>query len=203
MSMLRRIWRAITRPTGFVGRDLEGNSFYERPTPHPSGRTRRVVKYRRPEDQWLYIGGGRRLPIQWSAWLSHTRPTPPTLQELQVDLIRQQRVHHNAEMIKAADEMEREEQRRLLQAGATTKKAITLGIEPTSSGNENTSSKGKDPSTMGAPAGGPLALTQEPLCPSPTKKLASKLLPTTGPDEYKPESWSPRVSVQRGQQREG
>ncbi|KAK1230708.1 hypothetical protein PQX77_006194 [Marasmius sp. AFHP31] len=160
MSFLRRVWRAITRPTGFVGRDLEGNSYYERPSHNPS-RAKRIVKYRRPEDQWLYIGGGKRLAVQWSAWLSHTRANPPTMQELQMDMLRQQRLQHNVQLIQARDEAERREQQMML-------------------------SQSK-PAEVEAPRRQPQP-----------EQPASKPLPTTGSDEYKPESWSPRTSIQRG-----
>ncbi|KAJ8085902.1 hypothetical protein PM082_004721 [Marasmius tenuissimus] len=165
MSFLRRVWRAITRPTGFVGRDLEGNSYYERPGHNPN-RAKRVVKYRRPEDQWLYIGGGKRLAVQWSAWLSHTRANPPTMQELQLDMLRQQRLQHNVQLIQARDEAERREQQTLSQSR---------------------------PAEVEAPAE-----PQRQRQPEKPEKPASKPLPTTGSDEYKPESWSPRTSVQRG-----
>jgi hypothetical protein len=63
-------------------------------------RKKRIVEYCDPEDVWKYIGGGKRLPgmfltfflygphhmfdtcitVQWSAWLTHTRPDPPSLE---------------------------------------------------------------------------------------------------------------------------
>ncbi|KAL0575366.1 hypothetical protein V5O48_006617 [Marasmius crinis-equi] len=186
MSLIRRIWRAITRPTGFVGRDLEGNSFYERAGANSSGRTRRIVKYRRAEDQWMYIGGQRRLPIQWTSWLSHTRANPPTLQELQLDLLRQQRVQQNVAMIQAADDAERREQQMLLQAGPTITEAAS---QPQAERQDPSPSPAQSQSVN-------LAAVEHP--PASSKKAPSKPLPQTGPDEYKPESWSPRVAVQRG-----
>ncbi|KAF9268385.1 hypothetical protein L218DRAFT_918971 [Marasmius fiardii PR-910] len=197
--MLRRIWKAITRPTGFIGRDLEGNSFYERPSTHPSGRTRRIVKYRRAEDQWLYIGGRRRLAIQWSAWLSHTRAHPPTMQELQVDLMRQQRVQQNAEMIRAADEAERQEQQRLIQEGAGS--TMNSGVNPESREASSTPTGSGNLSFVKTGAPGRLTPIQETRIDPPSSAQTtphSKPLPKTGPDEYKPESWAPKTSVQRG-----
>ncbi|KAJ3935805.1 MAG: hypothetical protein NXY57DRAFT_988176 [Lentinula lateritia] len=82
-SLFRTIWRNLWHPTGFVGRDLEGNSYYEKSNPLKSAgyaRSKRSVKYRNPDDMWKYIGGSNRLPIQWSAWLAHTRPNPPSIQ---------------------------------------------------------------------------------------------------------------------------
>jgi NADH dehydrogenase [ubiquinone] 1 alpha subcomplex assembly factor 2 len=56
---------------------------------------------------WAYVASGKRLPVQWSAWLTHTRPDPPSIEELQADLARQQRVKLNAAILEARDEAER------------------------------------------------------------------------------------------------
>ncbi|TFK34471.1 hypothetical protein BDQ12DRAFT_689665 [Crucibulum laeve] len=110
MSIISRIWNAVRNPVRYVGRDLEGNRFYEAPssTDDPR-RTKRTIQYRDQEEVWKYIGGGKRLPIQWSSWLTHTRPYPPSLEELQADLARQHRVLMNAAMIEARDEEERKQ----------------------------------------------------------------------------------------------
>ncbi|KAF8345311.1 hypothetical protein F5887DRAFT_951833 [Amanita rubescens] len=103
MSFLRRIWQSIRSPRIYTGRDFEGNRFYEHPATSPDQRTRREVQYRQPDDMWDYIGGGKRLPAQWSSWLTHTRQYPPTFEELQADFDRQQRVKMNAALIDARD----------------------------------------------------------------------------------------------------
>ncbi|KAF9568675.1 hypothetical protein CPC08DRAFT_678969 [Agrocybe pediades] len=118
MSFLSRLWNAVRRPVKYVGRDLEGNIFYEAPSPNDPSRPKRTVEYYGPEAVWKYVGGGKRLPIQWSAWLTHTRKHPPTLQELQMDLERQQRVLANAAMIEARDRAEAEEMLRIRQRDA-------------------------------------------------------------------------------------
>jgi len=79
-------------------------------------------------------------PVQWSAWLTHTRRHPPTLevsifftyflsrlslnqkkkQELEADLNRQRRVLSNALVIEARDQAEAEEMKRIRQHGALT-----------------------------------------------------------------------------------
>ncbi|KAH7922763.1 hypothetical protein BV22DRAFT_1037136 [Leucogyrophana mollusca] len=108
MSLLKRLWQRVARPTYFVGRDLEGNKYFEFPgTSNDFGRTKRTVKYRRNEDMWAYVANGKRLPVQWSAWLTHTRPNVPTIQELQADVARQQRVRMNAAILEARDQEER------------------------------------------------------------------------------------------------
>lgn len=69
---------------------------------------------------WHYIGRQRSLPgtpyksymgvhalsvyaVQWTAWLSHTRAEPPSLQELQRDIFRRQRLMQNVAQIEARD----------------------------------------------------------------------------------------------------
>ncbi|QRV76050.1 transport protein [Ceratobasidium sp. AG-Ba] len=47
-------------------------------------------------------------PVQWTSWLSHTRPDPPTLQELEADILRRQRLQDNVRAIEAREREERE-----------------------------------------------------------------------------------------------
>jgi len=94
------------RKTGYVGKDLDGNRYYEYINPVLDGRTRRVVKYRRGVEVWEYVSGMRRLPAQWTAWLSHTRQRYPTIQELTADAARIELTRRNAAILeeKAAKE---------------------------------------------------------------------------------------------------
>ncbi|KAK0470498.1 hypothetical protein IW261DRAFT_1676410 [Armillaria novae-zelandiae] len=181
MSFVSRIWRLIRHPTGFVGRDLEGNMFFERQNPLPEARrTKRTVKYRN-DDMWLYIGGPKRLPVQWSAWLSHTRQNPPTLQELQIDLARQERVLRNAALIEARD---REEHLRMssgLEPGAISQASDTPLELPQEHSGETASSVSSPP-------------------PIPAREESdAKSLPTMpSQDKYEPEPWTPKARL-RGQ----
>lgn len=99
--------------------------------------------------------------VQWSAWLTHTRPDPPTTeasvtppnvikfilnhflnhfyvnffsltQELQSDLIRQQKVKMNAAILEAKDQEERAQRERLV---APSHHSETEGLSPSSSQN--------------------------------------------------------------------
>ncbi|KAJ7158375.1 hypothetical protein C8R43DRAFT_1234308 [Mycena crocata] len=106
MSFLRRIVQRFRGPTYFVGRDLEGNRYYEQPSLLDDPRPRRSVKYSGSEDMWKYVGGNKRLAVQWSSWLTHTRPDPPTLEELNADLIRQERMRRNVALLDARDQEE-------------------------------------------------------------------------------------------------
>ncbi|KAG2154289.1 uncharacterized protein EDB93DRAFT_1102419 [Suillus bovinus] len=112
MSIVRRLWQRILKPTYFVGKDMEGNKYFEYPNAN-NGRSKRTVKYRKSEDMWAYVASGKRLPVQWSSWLTHTRSDPPSMGELQADLARQQRVKLNAAILEAKDEAERAIRERL------------------------------------------------------------------------------------------
>ncbi|KAF5389658.1 hypothetical protein D9757_004114 [Collybiopsis confluens] len=187
-SWLRAIYRKIRHPTGFAGWDLEGNAYYERANPLSSAgysRTKRSVKYRHPDDMWNYIGGSKRLPIQWSAWLAHTRVGPPTIQELQMDLSRQQRVQENAALIEASFQQERA-QMRLLESNQSDVRSEEM---PSISTADSRSSEV-------APKMLPLTTENTPSASDARQRASS--LPKTGSDEYQPESWTPKLGVKRG-----
>jgi len=110
MTIVKNFWRALTGRRYLVGRDLQGNEYFEYPHTAGSGdfgRQKRQVKYLKESNAWP---GFASLPIQWHSWLSHTRPNPPTLDELQADLMRQQRVKAKALMIEERDREERNRQ---------------------------------------------------------------------------------------------
>jgi len=187
MSFLKRFLRSIYRSRHFVGRDLEGNRFYEYPSLGDDFlRTRRRVQY---EDMWDYVGGARRLPVQWVSWLSHTRSDPPTLEELRADLERQQRVLHNAAVIQARDQ---EERARIAAASApegneyssrSTSQDVRTGKQDPSryiSGGLERPSSENDPRHASQPSHGPQ-------------------LPPIGKDrDWQPEAWTPQTTRRRG-----
>ncbi|KAK0203579.1 hypothetical protein DFS33DRAFT_1332569 [Desarmillaria ectypa] len=188
MSFFSRIWKLIRHPTGFVGRDLEGNMFFEHRNQLPEARrTKRTVKYCNPGDMWLYIGGPKRLPVQWSAWLSHTRPDPPTIQELQIDLARREKVLRNAALIEARDREEHQRMSAGLEPGAIPSQAAqTLGTRL---------GQPQLPSEHGETTGS----ASSPLHVPAREEAVAKPLPTMpSQDKYEPESWAPRTRL-RGQ----
>ncbi|OAX42600.1 hypothetical protein K503DRAFT_853832 [Rhizopogon vinicolor AM-OR11-026] len=135
------------------------------------GRSKRTVKYRRNEDMWAYVASGKRLPVQWSAWLTHTRPDPPTTEELQADLARQRRVKMNAAILEAKDQKERANRARLV---APSLHSETEKEAPSASQNVSTNQKLERPESDHRPG----QQTRDPWAE------ASK-----GTDE--PQSWSP------------
>ncbi|KAN0116207.1 hypothetical protein V8E52_006264 [Russula decolorans] len=187
MSVLRRVLGTIFRPRHFVGKDLEENRFYEYPSlSNDPLRTRRRVQYRVYEDMWCYIGGARRLPVQWVSWLSHTRTAPPTLEELRADLERQRRVLKNAAIIQAKDQEER---------------ALLAGVEDPHPSTLQATRTGEKDSTLS-----PSDVLEAPPPASHTHdvKRASQPphspgLPPIGKDrDWQPESWTPQATRRRG-----
>ncbi|KAI0356095.1 hypothetical protein OH77DRAFT_1495841 [Trametes cingulata] len=190
MSFLFRLLRRLRSSRGFVGRDLEGNQYFEYPNVHGDSRPRRIVKYAEGRDMWEYVGGQKRLPVQWTAWLAHTRPHPPTLEELQGDLERQRRILFNVALIEAR---EREEAARI--AASQQPAAPHLQEPPVQTGEpageqaaperaeERASQPGRTESQQAAERSQPPAGQPSPWKPPP-------------PDE--PHSWQPRASVRRG-----
>ncbi|CAE6533416.1 unnamed protein product [Rhizoctonia solani] len=111
--LFSRLWAAWRRQSRyFVGEDLEGNRYYEIPTKRTDlvRPTRRVEYNATSHDVTQNANRARQLSVQWTSWLSHTRPDPPRIQELQADILRRQRLQHNVRMIEARDREERERQ---------------------------------------------------------------------------------------------
>jgi NADH:ubiquinone oxidoreductase subunit len=90
----------------FVGHDLQGNMYFEEPM------IKRGINF--PRRSVIYQDGRNHLsqydpdsiPVQWQAWMRHTRLDPPTLQELQLDLQRQAVTELN---VKKLEEKEKQE----------------------------------------------------------------------------------------------
>ncbi|KZO94199.1 hypothetical protein CALVIDRAFT_600125 [Calocera viscosa TUFC12733] len=102
--MLGFLKRVITWPWGksryLAGYDLQGNKFYEHPGRAAlSGRTRRTVEYRKRLSHAEYVYEQRNLPVQWQAWLSRLRETPPSLEELQNERLRITQLRENVAQI--------------------------------------------------------------------------------------------------------
>ncbi|BEI86252.1 hypothetical protein CcaverHIS002_0605390 [Cutaneotrichosporon cavernicola] len=105
-----------------IGHDLAGNRYYELPNP-VGGRTKRTVEYADSPTSYAYSSpedyrrGTAQLPVQWTAWMSHTRATPPSMDELRKDAARQAALRVRVAMIEAREKAERIEQGYLLPDG--------------------------------------------------------------------------------------
>ncbi|EIW55209.1 uncharacterized protein TRAVEDRAFT_74104 [Trametes versicolor FP-101664 SS1] len=198
MSFLTRLFRKLRNPRGFVGRDLEGNQFFEIPGIYDDPRrTKRVVKYGHGRDMWAYIGGKKRLAVQWTAWLTHTRHHPPTEEELLADLDRQRRVLFNAAIIAARDQEEAARITASQQATVSHFQAAPLRQDAELPKGEAP----KDETPAAASAAAPL---QPPEATSVEQKAerqeppAEQFSPWKKPLSDEPHTWQPRASVRRG-----
>ncbi|KAK8854548.1 hypothetical protein IAR55_003287 [Kwoniella newhampshirensis] len=117
LTAVRRLLPFGRRPDGLVGHDLQGNRYFEIPNP-AGGRMKRFVEYRKNRDLSEYTRQELRPPVQWRAWLSHTRPTPPSLTELQTDFNRQSSLRPMIAAIEAREREERIRQGYLLPDGS-------------------------------------------------------------------------------------
>ncbi|KAH9979765.1 hypothetical protein BJV74DRAFT_779922, partial [Russula compacta] len=171
----------------------QGNRFYEYPSLGDDPlRTRRRVQYRVYEDMWDYVGGARRLPVQWLSWMSHTRTDPPTLEELRADLERQRRVLHNASILQARDQEER--------ARISTASAYPVVESPSSSTPQGicTGQQGSSLcSSDGLEGPPPSSQIHDPKKASPPSHTSE--LPPIGKDrDWQPETWTPQTTRGRG-----
>ncbi|KAH8551856.1 hypothetical protein BGW37DRAFT_314927 [Umbelopsis sp. PMI_123] len=84
MSAVYKTSRFPWKKHVLIGYDLSGNEYWEAPNPNrPSyvaGRTKRWVKMLEKQRESDFTQD--KLPVQWQAWLRHTRPTSPTIQEI-------------------------------------------------------------------------------------------------------------------------
>ncbi|KAF8609181.1 hypothetical protein BDV93DRAFT_518030 [Ceratobasidium sp. AG-I] len=174
MGMFSRAWAAWRRQSRhFVGEDLQGNRYFE----IPGQRTDLVRSIRRVEygqashDVVQNANRARQLPVQWTSWLSHTRPDPPTIQELQKDILRRQRLLQNVQMIEARD---REERERL-----ALEQSETLRLAP---GDERATAQSASASWPQAP------VREE---PKPVEDPWEKARKEAGPDQ--PSAWQPQA----------
>lgn len=180
-GMFSRVWAAWRRQSRyFVGEDLEGNRYFEIPTKRTDllRPTRRVEYTRASPDVTQNANRARQLPVQWTSWLSHTRPDPPTIQELQADILRRQRLQHNVQMIEARD---REERERQMIAQAEPQPLRVTG------GNQQYDRQGLDPKQRVA--------VDEPEKPKDVEDPWEKAKREAPPEE--PSSWQPQVGSRR------
>jgi len=180
MSFFRRLFKIFGWKSSFVGRDLYGNKFYEYPsTTDDPRRTHRLVKYIDKGKITEYATGGLRLPIQWSAWLTHTRRDPPSMDELMKDYERRKTLQHNTRVLALRDEESRKPR---IAVSERAQPASPLSI---AQGSLLAHADSENPSKMKS--------KRDPL----HKRSAQELrIPTNPGADYTPLSWSPTSARQ-------
>ncbi|CDS05720.1 hypothetical protein LRAMOSA08248 [Lichtheimia ramosa] len=116
LSTLQRL-RLIYKTSRFpwkkhvmVGWDLDGNEYWEMPNPNnPEGRWKRWVQLKE-HDGDVGLFEENKLPVQWQAWLRHTRFEAPRIQELVQE---QRRLAILRERVRKLEIAEQEEKLRL------------------------------------------------------------------------------------------
>ncbi|KAJ1730727.1 hypothetical protein LPJ61_002868 [Coemansia biformis] len=96
-------WKALRLPWRrdvLAGADFDGNMYFERFV-RGAHRPRRLVVYR--ERLPLSEYSDTTIPVQWQAWMRHTRAQPPALAELAEDARRRERVAANVEKLARAE----------------------------------------------------------------------------------------------------
>ncbi|KAI8612924.1 hypothetical protein BC830DRAFT_518998 [Chytriomyces sp. MP71] len=108
IRQVKIVWRSLPlpwRPNRLVGSDPRGEFlFFEGPPVHSGSlsRTRRVVEYMNGRQEEYTAD---QIPVQWMAWLRHTRTDPPSHQVLAADAQRE-RIQILARQIEAKDAVE-------------------------------------------------------------------------------------------------
>ncbi|TBU43890.1 hypothetical protein BD309DRAFT_959565 [Dichomitus squalens] len=138
-----------------------------------------------------YVSGHRRLAVQWTSWLTHTRPNPPTLEELQADFERQRRILQNVARIEARDRAEA--------AQIAAEQAPTAHLQvPTQRSPEPSTTGPKEP-TNPVPRVSQDILADKALPQAQAdSRLAETHSPWKPPPPDEPHSWQPQASIRRG-----
>ncbi|KAK4046081.1 hypothetical protein OIV83_006361 [Microbotryomycetes sp. JL201] len=211
--ILRRIARMmrIGKERFYVGSDLEGNSFYEWPSPNDPKdwrHAKRVVEYaeERPLSDYQFVS----IPVQWSSWMRRTRQHPPSIEELKVDAARQARLADNVEQLRLA--YAEEKQRLKGERDNLLAKPTTGQAEIESESRAESPSSGPGSSSTGDPASsGGLGDERVAQMAQEERERERQLLrqkkeefarahPTFGvhkgnpSDTFQPEAWNPKAA---------
>lgn len=197
LGFLRRVtsWWPL-KGRYLAGFDLNGNRFYEYPGRAAlTGRTRRVVEYRKRLAHAEYVHEQRNLPVQWQAWLSRQREIAPSLEELQNDRVRVTQLTDNVAQIAERDMAERERAAAMLAAPAKAPEEASI-VQSTPSNVRS------DAPTQ------PATQPDEPVAQEAEKHRKRELMnqsPLTGyrpvdPSADEPVGWKPSAPRRRGGQ---
>ncbi|CAO0789713.1 unnamed protein product [Mucor circinelloides] len=81
LSLAYKTSRFPWKKHALIGYDLKGNEYWDCPNPL-GGRMKRWVQMVDDSENDLTVFHENKLPVQWQAWLRHTRTVAPTIQEL-------------------------------------------------------------------------------------------------------------------------
>lgn len=81
LSLSYKTSRFPWKKHALIGYDLTGNEYWDCPNPL-GGRMKRWVQMVDGSDNDLTVFKQNKLPVQWQAWLRHTRNVAPTIEEL-------------------------------------------------------------------------------------------------------------------------
>ncbi|KAF9951054.1 hypothetical protein BGZ72_007335 [Mortierella alpina] len=136
LSFARRIalsFKALSPGGGrrLIGKDFEGNLYFEKPDPNGGRWPRRTVELANPELSEANYDDAN-IAVQWQAWLRNTRPDAPTIAEIQRDEARKQLTVARAKVL---DQAWQDRKAEIALEQAQGRQAI-LGLNSASSGNK-------------------------------------------------------------------
>ncbi|ORZ02271.1 hypothetical protein BCR43DRAFT_509456 [Syncephalastrum racemosum] len=106
LARLKEVYKTTRFPwkkQALVGVDLNGNEYYDMPNPNHLGRWKRWVQMKEISDDHAVFQEDQ-LPVQWQAWLRHTRHEAPTIQELLREQQRRLRLAEKVRQLEAIEE---------------------------------------------------------------------------------------------------
>ncbi|SAM03979.1 hypothetical protein [Absidia glauca] len=119
-----------------VGTDLDGNEYWEMPSPL-GGRYKRWVQMKEHDDYAVF--NQNQLPVQWQAWLRHTRFEAPSIPELVQEQRRRMIIQERAKKLDQEWEQrklqKRKEQDEAAQLEEATNQTEQKTSEPTGQGD--------------------------------------------------------------------
>ncbi|KAI8326956.1 hypothetical protein EDC96DRAFT_544852 [Choanephora cucurbitarum] len=119
-----------------IGYDLQGNEYWDCPNPL-GGRMKRWVQLAEVGNNDHTVFHQNKLPVQWQAWLRHTRNTVPTMEELVLDEKRKALIQGRA---KALDQEWEEKKLALQQAKEQEQLELQRQAAAIESGNKEAGS---------------------------------------------------------------
>ncbi|KAF9935812.1 hypothetical protein BGZ67_002947 [Mortierella alpina] len=200
LSLARRIalsFKALSPGGGrrLIGKDFEGNLYFEKPDPNGGRWPRRTVELANPELSEANYDDAN-IAVQWQAWLRNTRPDAPTIAEIQRDEARKQLTVARAKVL---DQAWQDRKAELALEQAQGRQAI-LGLNSAPSSGTKEQPESETTGTLGS-------LPEE---DEATKSAARKQIEEREAarkagfkpqvqqgDTFEPQAWSPMAARQR------